>query len=141
MFFLQESRGLARRHRHRHEAIAEQAGAAHGKFAPGGNLYVIINAQRHFHALTRLRQPRSARNPADLRAREQDVGSLQQAARIGETNRESIVSLKAFTDPAELNHERRQHRQTGDDKRANFQLQSFFALRGSHFLKLILTRV
>ena len=106
----QKSFRLPGRHRHVNEPVAEQTRTSHGEFAPRRNLNVIINLQWHIHALAFADHSRAARDFPDFGAREQDIGALEQSARVREANREWIISPEAFTEAAKLHNQRTDHR-------------------------------
>ena len=87
---------LSRRRRNDNKSIAQQPGASNREFGVLWNLDVIINFQRHSHAIAFANQPRTTRNLSNSRAGEQDIGAFQKSARIGEANCQGVIGLETL---------------------------------------------
>src|SRR5882724_4304200 len=102
----QKSLRLTGRHRHVYESVAKQTGTSDSEFTSFRDLNVIINLQRYIHALAFANHSWTARDFSDLRAREQDIRTFQQPARVAEPDGERIISSKAFAKATELHDQR-----------------------------------
>src|SRR5262249_23806297 len=94
---------------------------SHGEFASLRNFDVIVNLQRNGDPITFTNQARAARNLADPRAGQQDVRAFQQTTRVVKSDGERVVSLEPFPQPAELHHQRAEHREAVKNKNAYFE--------------------
>src|SRR5919201_947959 len=91
---------LAGGHRYIYKPIPQQTRASDGEFGALRDLNVIIDFQRHSDAATFANQPRRTGDLSNSRAREQDIGTLQESARIVEANGEVIIAFETLSQPA-----------------------------------------
>src|SRR5439155_7327773 len=117
---------LVRRHGHVDESVAEETGTADRDFAALGDFDVVVNLQRHLHAVAFAHHPRTARHLADLRAGQQYIRAFEQTARITETHREGVICFESLAESPELHDERTEHGQTDKNKGADFKFQTTF---------------
>src|SRR5205814_3460913 len=92
-------------HHYIYKPIAQQTRASDREFGALRDLNVIINFQRYSDTTTFANQPRSIGDLPNSRAGEQDIGALQEPARIIEANGESIIGFESLSQPAELHNQ------------------------------------